>query len=177
MDTSALVSQLDALRSVSETQVDALGSNTQAVTENTSSRSVSGVAQSVASTLGKTALSMMPLVGIFSQLFGGGDQPQTQTAPVKYTPPPSINIDGTTAFSSAAPQSAPAAAVIPTPAAQPSTTILTPSAMQPSNAPAAEPGSAGNDPGAGHGQPVLYGSQPGNRAGGARGDVEHVSVE
>ena len=127
MDTTALVSQLDALRSVSETQVDALGSNTQAVTENTSSRSASGVAQSVASTLGKTALSMMPLVGIFSQLFGGGDQPQTQATPVKYTPPPAINIDGTTAFSSAAPQSAPTAAVVPTPA---------PAASQPASAPA-----------------------------------------
>jgi hypothetical protein len=115
MDTGALVSELEALRSVSETQVDALGTNTDAVAQNTVSRSSggSGVAQTVASTLGKTALSMIPLLGVFTHLFGGSSQPETPPAPVKYEPPPSIQIDGTTSAPptppppSAAPQAVP----------------------------------------------------------------------
>ncbi|HZT34215.1 MAG TPA: hypothetical protein VFA33_30265 [Bryobacteraceae bacterium] len=94
MDSSALVSELDALRSVSETQVDAVSSNTEAVTQNTASRGATGVARDVASTLGKTALSMMPLVGLFANLFGGGGQPEQPPPLVKYAPPAPIQFEG-----------------------------------------------------------------------------------
>src|SRR5579885_2775526 len=90
MDSSALVSELDALRSVSETQVDAVSSNTEAVTQNTASRGATGVA----SALGKTALSMMPLVGLFANLFGGGGQPEQPPPLVKYAPPAPIQFEG-----------------------------------------------------------------------------------
>ncbi|HWB95681.1 MAG TPA: hypothetical protein VG672_03240 [Bryobacteraceae bacterium] len=105
IDSAALVSQLDALRSVSETQVEAISSNTAAVDQNTSSRSIGDTAASVAGSLAKNALSMLPLVGMFASLFGGGGGSTETAAPVKYTAPAPIQFEGSTSVTYAAPPS------------------------------------------------------------------------
>lgn len=93
--------QLDQLRSVSQNQSDALGQNTQALSQNTSSRGSGGVS-GVASTIGKAAssilgggLELVPLISGIAHLFSGS-KPEPPPPLIKFSLPPSLKFDTAT---------------------------------------------------------------------------------
>ncbi len=86
---------LEGLISASQSQTEAIGGNTQAVTQNTAAQG-SGV-KGVASTVGKVAsgllsVGMLPVISAIKGLFGGGSSSEPPTL-VRYTPPAPIRID------------------------------------------------------------------------------------
>jgi hypothetical protein len=83
---SALATQISGLNSTQESAVSAIQGNTQAVTQNTSSKgsgsSVASQAGSAAESLFGGALSLSPIISGLLSLFGGGSSaPSTQIAP------------------------------------------------------------------------------------------------
>jgi hypothetical protein len=95
-----LAAQFAQLATVSQTQTDAVIQNTQALLGNTVAQASSGsgsAVQSAGSTLGKilgSGLGLSPLLTGLVSLFTGGGSTPTPPALVKYTPPPSINFEG-----------------------------------------------------------------------------------
>jgi hypothetical protein len=93
----------DALGQATQTidaQTQATSANTDALAESSQTRSSSGGgavsdALSTASQVLGGGLSLMPLVSLFSSLFGGG-QPQQPAPLVPFSLPPSLNLESTT---------------------------------------------------------------------------------
>ena len=88
---TSLATQIGGLTSIQQTQINALQDNTQAVAQNTTSKSssgssVAGTVESVASSfLGGGLTSLSPLIGGLLSLFGGGSQ--AVTAPTRFMLP------------------------------------------------------------------------------------------
>src|SRR5580658_9794125 len=84
---------IDAQTQATGANTDALGQNSQAKTSSSSSGGGVSDALSTASSVLGGGLSLMPLVSLFSSLFGGG---QSQPAPlVPFSLPPSLNLQST----------------------------------------------------------------------------------
>jgi hypothetical protein len=82
-------------------QTQATSANTDALGQNTTARgsSAGSTAASVVNTVSQFlggGLSLMPLVSIFSSLFGGGSQQPAPLTP--YTLPPSLNLEATSNY-------------------------------------------------------------------------------
>ncbi|MCZ2075103.1 MAG: hypothetical protein LC130_08895 [Bryobacterales bacterium] len=95
---TAVTKSLDGLAAMAQAQSDAVGSNTNAVLQNTAAQS-SGGAKNTLSTIGKFAsgilgsgLGLLPAFSAISKLFGGGSE-ESQPALVTYSAPPSLHID------------------------------------------------------------------------------------
>jgi hypothetical protein len=92
---------IDALGQAAQTidsQTQATSANTDALAQNSQAKSsggggVSDVLNTASSLLGG-GLSLLPLVSLFSGLFGGGSSQPAPLAP--YSLPPSLNLDSTT---------------------------------------------------------------------------------
>jgi hypothetical protein len=89
--------ELESLTATSAAQLEAVGSNTEAVLGNTAAQSSGGL-KGAASSIGKAAssflsggLGMIPIVAAVRSLFGGSES-ETAT-PVKYTAPAPIQIE------------------------------------------------------------------------------------
>ena len=88
---TSLATQIGGLTSIQQSQINALQDNTQAVAQNTTSKSssgpsVAGTVESAASSfLGGGLTSLSPLIGGLLSLFGGGSQ--TVTAPTRFMLP------------------------------------------------------------------------------------------
>lgn len=82
---SALVSQISGLNATEQTAITALQGNTQAVTQNTSSKgsgtSVASQAGGIAESLLGGALSLSPIVSGIMSLFGGSSSPAPAMTP------------------------------------------------------------------------------------------------
>ncbi len=96
---AAVAKNLEGLASTSQLQAEAVGTNTQAIVQNTVAQS-SG-AKGVASTIGKAAssifgsgLGLSPLISGITKLFGGGGT-EEPAALVKYQPPTELHLEGT----------------------------------------------------------------------------------
>ena len=84
---------IDAGTQATAANTDALAENSQAKSSSSSGGGVSDVLSTASSVLGG-GLSLMPLVSLFSSLFGGG---QSQPAPLgPFSLPPSLNLESTT---------------------------------------------------------------------------------
>jgi hypothetical protein len=86
--------QLAGVQSVSQALADAVGANTQAVAQNTSSQGVKGAAADVGKSAA-SALKSLTLAPVFSSLFkvfGGGSKGEAP-ALVKYSVPPPVSIE------------------------------------------------------------------------------------
>jgi hypothetical protein len=84
---------VDALTQATATNTDALAQNSQ--TKTSSGGGAASEALSTASQFLGGGLSLMPLVSLFSSLFGGG-QSQQPASLVPFSLPPSLNLDSTT---------------------------------------------------------------------------------
>jgi hypothetical protein len=84
---------IDAQTQATSSNTDALGQNSQAKSSS-SGGGVSDVLDTASSVLGG-GLSLMPLVSLFSSLFGGG-QSQQPAPLVPYSMPQSLNLESTT---------------------------------------------------------------------------------
>ena len=85
---------IDAGTQATAANTDALAENSQAKSSSSSGGGVSDVLSTASSVLGG-GLSLMPLVSLFSSLFGGGQS--QQLAPlVPFSLPPSLNLQSTT---------------------------------------------------------------------------------
>jgi hypothetical protein len=94
-----LIDALGQATQVIDSQTRATSANTDALAQNSQAKSSSGggavsdVLNTASSFLGG-GLSLMPLVSLFSSLFGGG---QSQAAPLApFSLPPSMNLESTT---------------------------------------------------------------------------------
>jgi hypothetical protein len=92
---------IDALGQAAQTidsQTQATSANTDALAQNSQAKSTGGGAVSdvlnTASSLLGGGLSLLPLVSLFSSLFGGGSSQPAPLAP--YSLPPSLNLESTT---------------------------------------------------------------------------------
>ena len=109
-----LAEQFTQLANASQTQTDAVTLNTEAVQQNTASKSGSGSGSSgtsAGSVLGDifgSGLGLSPLISGLIGLFTGGSSP-TPVTMTEYVPPPSINFDGTLTSGQAATPTQPAA--------------------------------------------------------------------
>ncbi len=110
-----LAEQFTQLANASQTQTDAVTLNTEAVQQNTSSKSGSGsgsTGTSAGSVLGDifgSGLGLSPLISGLIGLFTGGGSSPTPVTMTEYVPPPSIDFDGTLTGGQAATPSQPAA--------------------------------------------------------------------
>lgn len=91
---SALTSQITTLNSTQETQIGVLQDNTQALTQNTSTK---GAGSSVGSTIGSVAStvlggSLSPIIGGLLSLFSGGGS-QTLAAPAPFRLPTPVQYN------------------------------------------------------------------------------------
>src|ERR1022692_3266061 len=84
---------VDPLTQATATNTDALAQNSQ--TKTSSGGGAASEALSTASQFLGGGLSLMPLVSLFSSLFGGG-QSQQPASLVPFSLPPSLNLDSTT---------------------------------------------------------------------------------
>jgi hypothetical protein len=109
-----LAEQFTQLANASQTQTDAVTLNTEAVQQNTASKSSSGSGSSgtsAGSVLGDifgSGLGLSPLISGLIGLFTGGSSP-TPVTMTEYVPPPSINFDGTLTSGQGAAPTQPAA--------------------------------------------------------------------
>ena len=86
---------IDAEAQATSANTDALAQNTQAKSSGSAGGGVTDVMNTVSDFLGG-GLSLMPLVSLFSGLFGGG---QSQPAPlVPYSMPPALNLETTSNY-------------------------------------------------------------------------------
>ena len=96
--------QLDALRSSTVSQAEAVSGNTQAVAENTTAHAVSGVTQAMSTVSSLTSgllgnvLGAMPLVSGIISLFSGDGQSTAPAPLVRYTSAPALAFQGTAAY-------------------------------------------------------------------------------
>ena len=95
-----LAAQFGQLALVNQTQTDAVIQNTQALLGNTAAQASAGggsAVKSAGSVLGKilgSGLGLSPLITGLVSLFTGGGSTPTPPALIKYTPPPSVNFEG-----------------------------------------------------------------------------------
>ena len=90
--------QLAQVQSSIQSQLDSLTANTQALGENTSSKSAGSVAAGAAGSLANTILGgglLGSIVSGLTSLFGGGDS-QTSASPVKFALPQAIQLQAGT---------------------------------------------------------------------------------
>jgi hypothetical protein len=95
----ATATQIEQLRTVNQSQADAITANTVALLANTAAKSTSS-SGSTLSTVGSIAsqvlgggLGLVSLVSGLAKLFGGGDSSTTTTL-VSYTRPDAVNFEG-----------------------------------------------------------------------------------
>jgi len=96
-----LIDALGQATQVIDSQTQATAANTDALAQSSQAKSSSGSGGSVSDVLGTASsvlgsgLSLMPLVSLFSSLFGGG-QSQQPAPLVPFSLPPSLNLESTT---------------------------------------------------------------------------------
>jgi hypothetical protein len=95
-----LIDALGQATQVIDSQAQATAANTEALAQNSQAKS-SSTGSSVSDVMGNVSqilgggLSLMPIVSLFSSLFGGGDS--QQPAPLEpFSLPPSLNLESTT---------------------------------------------------------------------------------
>jgi hypothetical protein len=95
-----LTDALTEATQVMDAQTQATSANTDAVAQNSQTRSSSSSGGGVTDVLNTASqvlgggLSLMPIVSLFTSLFGGGESQQTPLVP--YSLPPSLNLQSTT---------------------------------------------------------------------------------
>jgi hypothetical protein len=96
-----LIDALGQATQVIDSQTQATAANTDALAQSSQAKSSSGSGGSASDVLGTASsvlgggLSLMPLVSLFSSLFGGG-QSQQPAPLVPFSLPPSLNLESTT---------------------------------------------------------------------------------
>jgi hypothetical protein len=96
---SSLTTQISNLGSIQQTQISVTQDNTQAVTQNTVSKSsggasVGGTVGSIASTVLGGGSILSPIVSGLMSLFGGSDSSQTTTTIAPFMLPAPVQYDG-----------------------------------------------------------------------------------
>jgi hypothetical protein len=99
-----LTTQLEQLKTTSQSQADAVAQNTQAVLQNTIAQAISGGRSGgvggVFSKVVGSRMGLAPLLSGLVRLFGGGNnEPVPVLTP--YTKPPSVSFDGSISMSGA----------------------------------------------------------------------------
>jgi hypothetical protein len=102
-DNAGLTNALSEATQVINAQTQATSANTDALAQDTQTRSSGSAAREASSVIGTASqflgggLSLMPLVSLFSSLFGGGQS--EQPAPLTpYSMPQSLNLESTTNY-------------------------------------------------------------------------------